>query len=75
MFTNHSLLETLVEICKDIFQEERFPDSQKKGNLTKLNIYQQSIPVLNSQQYNETQEELESGLLNDVSDIIPLFDC
>ncbi len=71
MFTNHSLLETLVEICKDIFRKERFPDSQKKGNLTSLNIYQQSIPVLNSQQYNETQEELESGLLNDVSDIIP----
>ena len=64
MFTNHSLLETLVGICKDIFRKERFPDSQKKGNLTKLNIYQQSIPVLNSQQYNETQEELESGLLN-----------
>lgn len=71
MFTNHTLLEELVEICEEIFQQERFPDSQEKGNTKKLNIYQQSIPVLNSQQYEETQEELESGLLNDVADIIP----
>lgn len=71
MFTNYSLLDSLVEICKEIFQNERFPDSQRKGNTTKLHIYQQSIPVLNSQQYDETQEELESGLLNDVADIIP----
>ncbi len=69
MFTSYFLQEELVEELEHLFQDMGFPD--KDGNLQKMNVYKQFLPVRESGRMGDKQEDLENGLPDDELDQIP----
>lgn len=62
MFIPFFLQGDLKKEIEKVFENDRFPDIH--GNLVKLNIYKQSLPIRNIVDRGELQEDLESGLLD-----------
>lgn len=60
MFTTFFLQDLLKKELEEIFKEDRFKD--KNGEMVKLNIFKQFLPVQDTKYTGESQEELESSL-------------
>lgn len=63
MFTAYFLQEVLVKELEKIFKDDRFPT--RNGERSKITIYEQYLPILDTKDTEDTQEELESGLLEE----------
>ncbi len=63
MFTPFFLQDVLAQELEGIFEKDRFLN--KKGDLVKLNVYKQFLPVDEAGSADGRQEELESALLDD----------
>lgn len=71
MFTAFFLQEALVEELKTIFKGEKFPD--RNGGMSEVSVYEQFLPVIDVNDTEDSQEELESGLLDEnLVDRIPV---
>lgn len=63
MFTAFYLQEKLKEEIERIFKDDRFPD--KNGELASLNVFKQFLPINDTEYTEESQEELEKGILDE----------
>lgn len=70
MFTAFFLQDLLTEELKQIFENDSFPD--RDGSMAKLHVYKQFLPVVDVQDTEDEQEELESGLLDDTFEEVPV---
>lgn len=65
MLTVFELQDKLVKEMQKIFEHDRFPNQE--GKMVNLNVFKQSLPVQQSETEDNSQDELESGLLDDVA--------
>lgn len=70
MFTAFFLHDKLVEELERIFADHRYPC--RDGSMMGLHVYKQFLPVVDVQDSEDIQEELESGLLDDVFGEVPV---
>ncbi len=61
MATAFFLQKALIGGLEKIFKSERYPS--KNGDMTKLSIFEQSLPVVDAGGIDDEQEQPESGLL------------